>query len=517
MECSHEEHEGLGVVTPSHLGGHEIDLDHDLGIVLRDGVVTRADLWISRSRERVPTILVRTPYGKETHFHMSPVDPRTAIARGYAMVIQDVRGRGTSSGHFVPFDQERADGQDTIAWIAEQPWSDGRVVMTGPSYVGVTQWLAASTHPPALKAIAPLNSTPLLGEGFIHTNSVRENGFITAWVCSSLGPTALQRPDDIDEADADPLTLAELVPQVKKWFESPSDSPYWSELDVDATEIDIPVLTVGGWYDIFIRGSIEGFTRRGDPRDRMVIGAWGHDNYFSHLVGPRSQGASGSGAGLSEVLLDFFDAALAGVPAPMPVVRVYDSAARRWQDFAQWPPRETSNVRWSLNPGVITVDPRDLPPSAGGRWLRVGEPGGNWGPVDQRTLAAREDVTSTEITLRERLVLAGPGSVTIDFETDSDDERLWTVVLCQRHPDSSLDVLTEGVARISAAHGSAVIPLGDLFLTLEAGSRLELLIGGGLFPRWDPTTAGGEQRILASSVLNLTTHPSIDNTTKEEE
>ena len=126
------------------------------------------------------------------------LDPATAVAAGFAVVIQDVRGTGTSGGAFEPYVHEADDGFDTIEWLAAQPWCDGRVVMTGMSYVGVVQWLAASRRPPALMALTPTITTDSLGEGWSFRGGVLEAGFLRTWIANSLAPPDLRVLDGLD-------------------------------------------------------------------------------------------------------------------------------------------------------------------------------------------------------------------------------------------------------------------------------------------------------------------------------
>lgn len=485
-----------------------MSLDHNVPIALTDGVVTSADIWRPSRARPLPTILIRTPYGKETHFHMSPIDPRTAIERGYNMVIQDVRGRGGSNGTFTPFTQERQDGHDTIDWISAQSWSDGQVVMTGPSYVGATQWLAAQTHPVALKAIAPLNSSDSFGNGFAFTNGVREHGFLTSWVAASLGLPELQRHDAIAAGDADPFSLAALVPEVDRWFTTEADDEYWAAVSVgpDRSSIDIPVLSVGGWYDIFLRGTLHAYQARNDPRDRLIIGAWAHDNYFSHLVGPRNLGYSGSGeaVGLGEMVLDFFDDALAEQQSNLPPVSAFVLGTREWADFRTWPPPNNRVLSYPLATGTIEVDADDLPQSTGGRALRVGVPGGGWGPTDQSALLSRPDTLVTTVGFPDsEVTLGGPAWVSLTAD-EPRKTRLWVCLLCTRSDDGALDIVADGVARQDSSQSAVHIPLGDILINVAKGTELVLIVCGGYFPRWDPTTEGGSQSVLSPSTLILT-------------
>src|SRR5207248_11273399 len=114
-----------------------------------------ANLFLPPEITRFPTILVRTPYNKGVDL---TANYRAFVEHGYAMVIEDVRGRYDSEGTFDALGQEPKDGDDTLNWIARQPWSDGRIGMLGGSYLGIAQWKTALLNNPHLKAIAPVVS-----------------------------------------------------------------------------------------------------------------------------------------------------------------------------------------------------------------------------------------------------------------------------------------------------------------------------------------------------------------------
>ena len=124
-------------------------------VAMRDGVRLSANVFLASERARVPAILVRTPYGKGAD--ITP-NHQAFVEHGYAIVVQDVRGRYESEGAFQPLTQEVHDGDDTLNWIARQPWSDGKIGMMGGSYVGIVQWKAALANNPHLKAIFPVVS-----------------------------------------------------------------------------------------------------------------------------------------------------------------------------------------------------------------------------------------------------------------------------------------------------------------------------------------------------------------------
>ena len=127
-------------------------VQRDVDIRMRDGIITRADIYRPAGDGPFPVLLQRTPYGKKG----SSLDlALLAAERGYAVILQDTRGRWASEGQHYPFRDEFADGYDSVEWAGAQPWSNGNVGMFGGSYVSYTQWAAAVTKPPSLKAIFP--------------------------------------------------------------------------------------------------------------------------------------------------------------------------------------------------------------------------------------------------------------------------------------------------------------------------------------------------------------------------
>src|SRR6202047_3090079 len=129
-------------------------LEKNVPVPMRDGVVLRADVMSPGEGGRVPVLVYRTPYSKDAA-QQEYVTFKHAAERGYAVVIQDVRGRYHSDGDFRPYENEGRDGYDTIEWAASQPWANGSVGTFGLSYPGAVQWLAAVQSPPHLKAMIP--------------------------------------------------------------------------------------------------------------------------------------------------------------------------------------------------------------------------------------------------------------------------------------------------------------------------------------------------------------------------
>src|SRR5215208_7899620 len=289
----------------------DVRLLREVAVPLRDGTVTRAEAWVPDGPPG-PAILVRTPYLKETAAPTPVADARLATERGYRVVVQDVRGRGSSEGEFEPFVHEEADGADSVAWLSDQDWCDGRVVMAGMSYVGATQWLAAAASPPALSGIAPTLSSDDYAEGWSYTDGVTELGFLATWNAIDLAPFDERWHDEPIRASDELEELARAAPWSADWFRAGAESDYWLARSVAhrRDEVTVPVLVIGGWYDVFCGASLRSFARSRHEHDRLVMGPWGHDSELSHLVGDANVGIAGSGvvAELFDTILDFYDA-----------------------------------------------------------------------------------------------------------------------------------------------------------------------------------------------------------------
>ena len=483
----------------------DVRLLRDVRVPLRDGTGTRAEVWVPDGAPG-PAILVRTPYLKETAAPSPVADVRLATERGYRVVVQDVRGRGSSEGDFEPFVNEEADGADSIGWLAEQDWCDGRVVMAGMSYVGATQWLAAAAAPRALRGIAPTLSSDDYAEGWSYTGGVPELGFLATWNAIDLAPLEERWYDDPLRGCDDLEGLARIAPWSTEWLRAGAKSDYWKSRSVAhrRDDVTVPALVIGGWYDVFCDASLRSFARSRHEHDRLIVGPWGHDAQLSHLVGQANVGIHGSGvvAELFGAILDFYDAVLAGEVPGLARVSVYVLGARRWVGLDAWPPPGAEPAELPLQPAIVRVDPADPVPSLGGRGLLVEVPGWGFGIHDQRGIAARDDVAiAARHSARDRRWLAGPVSTVL--RTEAQPGSVWTVTLCVEQPDGALHNLSEGVAT-DKGNGTVTVSLGNVCATVEPGQPLVALVAGSSFPRWPRPEYFGTQRVLERSRLELT-------------
>src|SRR6266851_3908303 len=219
--------------------------DAEVAIPMRDEVALRADILLPKAEGRFPALVYRTPYGK--HFALKEYATfAKAVARGYAVVLQDVRGRYASGGEFVPYQNEGRDGYDTIEWAAKQPWCDGNVGTFGLSYPGAVQWLAAIENPPHLKAMVPAMtfSTP---RNFFYSGGVFDGSWLD-WIWMNIAwdtrvKKNLRGPRTYEEAltawkvegpkmlNAQPLMdvpqLQQVAPYYFDWLRHPEEDPWW--------------------------------------------------------------------------------------------------------------------------------------------------------------------------------------------------------------------------------------------------------------------------------------------------
>jgi predicted acyl esterase len=483
-------------------------LELNLPIELRDGAVTRANVWRPAGGEPVPAILVRSPYTREQEEITLFCEPRVALPQGFAVVSQDVRGRGGSDGQFDPFVQEGRDGYDTIEQVAAMEWCSGDVVMAGNSYVGATQWLAAVEAPPHLRAIAPGLTSDRYDEGWTYRAGVIELGFMHSWIGGVLGPQDSKRLDDVEHFYTARDELIEMAPWCRPWFEQPPGSPYWESVSIAARRerVNVPSLNIGGWYDIFLDGTLRNFHADMHPDSRLIVGPWGHDDFPPHLVGDRNLGFAGSGGayGLFAKELEFFRAAIDGRASALPRVSAYMLGARRWLELEAWPPPGATTVSLPVGETTFRHDPENLPASVGGRCLYCNTAGGpGWGQYDQRPIVGHPGVRLMELGAPPSRRLAGPVTAVLEVGADGSGVADWVCTLCMRDADGALLNLCEGVMR-SAAVGNVSVELGDVCVELEPGQQLALLVAGASYPRWEPLPEARTQRIVRGSALRLT-------------
>lgn len=318
---------------------------------MRDGRNMMMDITRPVGEGKHPVILVRTPYGRASQM---TVLGEFYAKRGYAVVVQDVRGTGGSDGQFDPFNTNVADGKDTLDWLVQQPWCDGNVGMIGGSYLGSVQWAAAVSHHPALKAIIPQVSPPeptknvpwdhgafMLAGGVWWSRIVKDRQADMAM--ASRGITNVKPFLTLPLSKVDDKMFGENVPFFDLWLRRPFAKDWKGAFTTDqVSKVKIPVLHVSGLWDgdgIGTKLHWEAIRRNGGRNQWMIFGPWEHGFNIKTRLGDQDYG-SGSVLELDSVYLRFFDTHLKGKSVAwekQPRVRFFETGANRWHEGSDWP------------------------------------------------------------------------------------------------------------------------------------------------------------------------------------
>ena len=564
----------------------KIVIEKDLLVPMRDGTVLKGDLYRPDGPERLPVLLNRTPYGKSGPMMRQAMDPVRAALNDYNVLIQDCRGRYTSPGTWTCFTSETEDGYDTVEWAARQPWADGKVGTWGSSYMGVTQWLAATQTPPSLKAMAPGLTASNYHDGWTYQGGAFSLGFNLSWAMTALAPNRLMRARQdnpaastelgqviggIDEMRKwlDVIALKELpifrlgAPYFFDWLEHPAYDAYWRKIDIETfhERIDVPAFNIGGWYDIFLGGTLRNFigmgARGATPQARagqqLLVGPWPHGLPRANMAGDVDFGYRAAPLSIDQdrMVLNFFDRWLKGIQRTQAAaVQLFVMGPNRWRDEKQWPLARTDWQRYYLHsrgransaggdgalatgaPGQEPADsfvynPLDPTPTRGGGLCCYPAvvPGGAF---DQTAIESRSDVlVYSTPPLSEDLEVTGPIMLTL-YASSSAPDTDFTAKLVDVEPDGYARNLTDGIirARYRESRSDArllkpgevyeyTIDLGATCNVFKAGHRIRLEISSSNFPRFDrnPNTghdlfADAETRPALQTVMHRTGYAS---------
>ena len=530
-------------------------------VPMRDGVKLTALVYLPNSGGRHATLLMRSPYNK---FNYQPPSFQSLLDHDFAVVVQDVRGRYESEGVFRPLTQEIADGDDTLNWIARQPWSNGKVGMFGGSYLGIAQWRAALSHNPHLLAIFPVVSgVDEYKDRFYSRGGAMKLGHRLWWISQNLKLPWPFRPPDFDEyvrhlpvRTADEAASGRTLELWQEALYHPNYDAYWKARSTfeRLRDIHIPVFIVGGWYDNFVQSDLDAFSVLGKQSgaNRIIIGPWPHNQsapFPSGITfGPKA------GAPIRRYQIEWFDHWMRAVqPAedfPFPKVRIFVMGIDRWRDEEEWPLARAHMTSWylesdrgansirgdgrlSLERQVrsdndnYTYDPRNPVPTAGGA-VCCDPKVFPWGPMDQRSVESREDVlVYTSAPLRSDVEVTGDIRANLWVSTSAPDTD-FTAKLVDVFPDGHTRNLCDGILRLRYREGLEATKLarpGRIYpITIDAGvtsnvfragHRIRVEISSSNFPRFSRNlNTGGdladekEIRIANQTVFHGPTYPS---------
>ncbi len=495
-------------------------------IAMRDGVRLDANVFRPTGPGRWPTLLVRTPYGKGSAIN---AHYRAFVDHGYSIVVQDVRGRHDSEGTFRPFDQEGPDGEDTLTWIARQPWADGKVGMMGGSYLGVVQWQLAVRNPPQLKAIF----TAVAGfddyiDRFYSRGGALKLGHRLLWMAENLKdypgtPDFGEIVRHLPLRTSDRAATGHSVDWYQRGLDHPAYDAFWKSISTreKLEHMRVPVFAVGGWFDNYAQSDLEAFAelRRMGRQSYVMIGPWPHnmaDRFTSVEFGAESI------VSMRKWQFEWFDHWLKGKDTigSYSAARYFRMGDNKWLDAPAWPPPGTritplylsskghansvdgdgtldSRRRRTDKSDEFSYDPRNPVPTRGGATccnFKVFPAG----PMDQRSVEKRGDVlVYTGEVLKKEMEVTGPIRVQLYASTSTPDTD-FTAKLVDVYPDGTALSVTDGILRLRYRNSlerpegakpgeiySLTVDAGDTSILFAKGHRIRVEISSSNFPRFD--------------------------------
>lgn len=519
--------------------GNGVRLERGVRCRMSDGVELISDHYYPPAKGRNPTLLMRQPYGRDIASTVVFAHPVWFARQGYNVVIQDVRGRGDSGGEFYPFRHEGRDGAETIAWLHSRPEGNGRIGMYGFSYQGITQLLAAATQPEGLICIAPGMTACDLYRGWFYQHGALRLASSLGWGLQMMKADARRKQlreasDRLEQAWSNlaaqtaalpfrnhPALHAEGVPQyVLDWFDHYEPGAYWTALDVSQSveRIVVPALHISGWYDTYLKGSIDGFvslskhagTEFAREHQYLIAGPWQHipwgDRIGATDFGPEAL------LDTEAILLRWFNHWLrdSGEFNNEPRIRHFVLGENRWRQAEAFPAKtnqafylhskgkansrkgdgELSTTTPASNEpcDIFIYDPEVPVPAPGGLAAASGQ-------FDQSTLELGNNLlTYTSEPLSKSLWIFGTPRISLYCATSSGHTD-FTAKLVRVRPDRVAEFICIGIARSSwlfAQGGYSADTVQRWEFDLEptscrfaAGDRIRLEVASSAFPLYD--------------------------------
>ncbi len=504
---------------------------HAEKIIARDGIALATDIHLPAETGRFPVILARTPYNKDGVAGFA----RDGTRRGYAVVAQDTRGRFASEGENLPFHLDGPDGEDTVRWIARQPWCDGHIGTWGGSAGAITQFQLALTGVEPLDAQFLIVGAPNLQE-VVYTGGVFRKSLVEDWLRLTKFAT-----------NALPV-----------WESHPDYDDYWRARDASRKyrEVNAPSVHIGGWWDIFAQPTIDAFNgyqtsggRAARGNQKLIMGPWTH-GVLSEKAGELTFPNAKNPPGETEDAWRWFDRWLKGTPNGAdhdPAVRYYvvgdvsdpQAPGNTWRTANHWPPFHVKPTPFYLLAGhhlsshhgstanteslAYTYNPTNPVPTVGGIQLTLPA-----GPMDQRKIEGREDVLIfSSDPLTAPLEVTGRVKARLWISSDAPDTDFF-MRLCDVYPDGRSFNVCEGMLRARFRRGpdreqllkpGEIVPLDiDAWSTsiiFNRDHRVRVQVTSSCAPGFDPNPntgapfrTGTETRAARNSIHIDGKHPS---------
>ena len=557
---------------------HRVRMNMGVNVPMRDEVNLSTDIYLPDIDSSVPAILIRTPYNNNDEAQVR--DAMFFASRGYAVVVQDVRGRWDSEGEWYPFRFEAEDGYDAHEWIGAQPWCDGNIGTAGGSYLAMTQWQAAPLRSKYLKAMVPRVGYSNFYHNWAYTGGAFQLAFNLRWAAVQMHTRTNQvqflwLPEDNHLANLHwhlPLrTMDEAAGRDnriwKDWIDHPDYDDYWRGMrpvEERYADIDVPVYGMGGWFDVFLQGTLNNFMgvrksgrEPGKTNQKVVIGPWIHS-----LGGAGVETVTGDVDYGDVVKLDlmnehlrWFDHWLKGIDngvADEPPVNVFVMGSNHWRTASDWPLPETRYTPYYLHSGGAAnslfgdgmLDAAPPGPEAHDHFVYdpnhpVMTVGGStccgealtpvsMGPRDQQQVEWRPDVlVYTSPVLEEAVEVTGPVKMTLYAASDAPDTD-FTAKLVDVSPNGTAINVAQGIIRAryrDSWEEPTLIEPGriyeyaiDMWSTSNEflkGHQIRVEVSSSNFPQFDrnPNTgsafgADAETRVANQTIYHDTDHPS---------
>jgi len=512
-------------------GRNKITIDRGVQVPMTDGVILLADHYAPVTPGPRPTVLMRTPYGRGWQMAMMAWP---LAERGYHVLLQSCRGSFGSGGAFTPGIDEASDGRDTVAWLREQDWFNGRLALAGPSYLAFTAWALATDPPPELTAMALYVSPHDLAEaGFgrgpfelfnlmlwtdLMAHQERHSSVGMIWRTMRADKRLAAALDRLPVASTGATIGGDPVPWYDDWLAHPdSADPYWAGYSATAAldRVSVPTLLISGTQDFFVEQTVRQYhaLRRRGVTTALTVGPWTHMTVDM-------------GVAMSETLAWLDTYANGNETAPSPrrfPVRVWASGSDQWGELPAWPPAEATPAALHLRAGgrltaaqpdgdgedsVVTYDPTDPTPSVGGRTMSMKAGGGQ----DNSRLERREDVLtfSTE-PLDSAVEIAGIPVIRLYLRSDNTHfdvfARLCDVGLHGRSENLTDQIFRSSPADVAPGETSCIeIPLTDVSHVFQAGHRIRVQLSGGAHPRFSRNLGTDADPIHGTRMAPVTHH-----------
>lgn len=536
----------------------ETAIDRDVMMHTRDGIALASDVYRPTATGKYPVLLLRTPYDKRGSTDDAPAVARELARRGYACIIQDVRGRYGSEGEFVPRINEMNDGYDAVEWAAQQPWSNGRVGMWGVSYGGFTSLAAAATNPPHLVCIQPSMVEIIAGPEPGGAIRFQGRGGWLIWANGRYSHNPLRIDfnhlplHEIDEKAGHPSAQFDALVTM--------DLPRLHVLELRKLFASLAGITakgyfVAGWYDELLSGMIDAWlkARSSGNQAQILIGPWHHD--IANMEQPRIGLVATPELALKQYYLgieSFFDQNLRDTTGSaheqVAPVRLFTMGCNEWRDEEEWPLartiytsfyfHSTGNASDTLDDGLLDTQPPTASEPADAYVYDPLNPvawsaGTNvWGFLNdmtgRETIEARKDVlVYSSKTLTENIEVTGPITMTLFAATDVVDTD-FVVTLVDVYPNGHEQYLLNGLLRTRFRNGLdrpdliepdkihkykfALAPTSNVF---KSGHRIRIEIASSDFNRYArnqntgaPIGLSSEVRVAQQRIYHDRQHPS---------